>query len=69
MFGFTITFRCVLAMVAALIATAPAVGAATATAAVERWAGLADIVFQHIGRDSDLPNGAVATALREGIYQ
>src|SRR5450432_1518316 len=65
MFGFTKTLRCALAIVAALIAAAPAVGAVASAAAVERWAGLADIVFQHIGRDSELPNGAVATALAE----
>jgi diguanylate cyclase (GGDEF)-like protein len=65
MFGCTKTLRCALAVVAALIAAAPAVGAVAAPTEVERWAGLTDTVFQHIGRDSDLPNGAVATALAE----
>jgi diguanylate cyclase (GGDEF)-like protein len=65
MFGCTNTLRCALALAAGLIAAVPAVGAHASAAPAARWADLADVVFQHIGRDSELPNGAVATALAE----
>ncbi len=36
--------------------------AASASHSAERWAGLADTVFQHLVRDNELPNGAIPTA-------
>jgi len=46
-------------VIAALFATA------TACPAAERWAGLADSVFQHLAHDNELPNSAVPTSLAE----
>lgn len=45
-----------LAMAAALFA------AVSASHSAERWAGLADTVFQHLVRDNELPNAAIPTA-------
>jgi C4-dicarboxylate-specific signal transduction histidine kinase/ligand-binding sensor domain-containing protein/CheY-like chemotaxis protein len=49
--------------VAAAIATLAAAPATRADS--ERWAKLADTVFQHLAQDSDLPNSTVPTALAE----
>jgi len=45
-----------LALAAALLA------AVSASHSAERWAGLADTVFQHLVRDNELPNAAIPTA-------
>ena len=37
---------------------------ATATAA-ERWSALADVVFEHLARDNELPNSTAPTALAQ----
>ncbi len=55
MWCFTKTLRR-LVLAAALIAAAPAAHCA------ERWAGLADTVFQHLARDNELPNAAIPTS-------
>ncbi len=53
------------AVVTALLAAVPSSGTTTSTAAAERWASLADTVFEHLGRDNDLINSAIATALAQ----
>jgi diguanylate cyclase (GGDEF)-like protein len=45
------------------LATAAVLFAAvSASHAVERWAGLADTVFQHLAHDNELPNAAIPTS-------
>jgi len=36
--------------------------AVSASHSVERWAGLADTVFQHLAHDNELPNAAIPTS-------
>ncbi|MGH8137747.1 MAG: ligand-binding sensor domain-containing protein [Steroidobacteraceae bacterium] len=48
-----------LAIVAMLLAAVPACFAA------ERWAGLADSVFQHLAHDNELPNSALPTSVAQ----
>ena len=45
-----------LALAAAMVAAVPAAHCA------ERWAGLADTVFQHLAHDNELPNAAIPTS-------
>jgi diguanylate cyclase (GGDEF)-like protein len=45
-----------LVLVAACLATAPT------SLCAERWAGLADTVFEHLAHDSELPNAAIPTS-------
>ncbi len=55
MWCFTKTLR-QLALAAALFAAVPA------SHSDERWAGLAETVFQHLARDNELPNAAIPTS-------
>src|SRR5579862_5474954 len=48
-----------LALAAALLAATCAVDAG------ERWAGLADSVFQHLAHDNELPNSALPTSVAQ----
>jgi ligand-binding sensor domain-containing protein/signal transduction histidine kinase len=49
-----------------LLYTSAVVGAPTPQdGGVERWTALADTVFQHLARDDEMPNSAVATALTQ----
>jgi diguanylate cyclase (GGDEF)-like protein len=55
MWGLKKTLR-QLAIAAVLLAAVPA------SHSVERWAGLADTVFQHLAHDNELPNAAIPTS-------
>ena len=45
-----------------LVTAAVLSAAASAAHSAERWAGLADTVFQHLAHDNELPNAAIATS-------